>query len=448
MIKFGKGVVKLRVPIFIISLLLLIPAAIGMITTRVNYDILTYLPKDIETMKGQDILVNEFGTGAFSMCVLEDMENKDVVELKAKIEEVDHVKAVVWYDSIADLSLPMEFLPEDLVDKFNSEGTTLMAILFETSMSADETMDAIEEIRSLAEKGCFVSGMSAVVTDIKNLSNRETPVYVLIAVLLSSLVLALTMDSFLAPVFFLLSIGMAILYNLGSNVFLGEISYVTKALSAVLQLGVTMDYSIFLWHSYEENPYGNDAFRVLGTKAEAASFFVDLQSMSEVSYHGNGSYTIGVPQGYSRAFTGLTLSDGPYYYLAWEEKEEGGYSDIYSNNICYKGTGFDFLTADTENAVYGILSTNHNVTGEVFLLRFPKEKMQAYDQRRLPEDMPYNSVVYGGAETVAVFDVNEESSILALAACGEDMLLLARTEGGALYLELYDFEGTLIDCLY
>lgn len=198
-------------------------------------------------------------------------------------------------------------------------------------------------------------------------------------------------------------------------------------------------------HSYEENPYGNDAFRVLGTKAEAASFFVDLQSMSEVSYHGSGSYTIGVPQGYSRAFTGLTLSDGPYYYLAWEEKEEGGYSDIYSNNICYKGTGFDFLTADTENAVYGILSTNHNVTGEVFLLRFPKEKMQAYDQRRLPEDMPYNSVVYGGAETVAVFDVNEESSILALAACGEDMLLLARTEGGALYLELYDFEGTLID---
>ncbi len=253
MIKFGKGVVKLRVPIFIISLLLLIPAAFGMITTRVNYDILTYLPKDIETMIGQDILVNDFGTGAFSMCVIEGMENKDVVDLKAQIEEVDHVKAVVWYDSVADLSLPMEFLPEDLVDKFNSEGTTLMAILFETSMSADETMDAIEEIRGLADKGCFVSGMSAVVTDIKNLSNKETPIYVLIAVLLSSLVLALTMDSFLAPVFFLLSIGMAILYNLGSNIFLGEISYVTKALSAVLQLGVTMDYSIFLWHSYEEN---------------------------------------------------------------------------------------------------------------------------------------------------------------------------------------------------
>ncbi len=252
MIKFGKGVVKARIPIFVISLLLLVPSVLGMANTRVNYDILTYLPKDIETMVGQDILVNEFGTGAFSMCVLEGMESKDVVELKSQIEGVEHVKAVIWYDSIADLSLPMEFLPDDVLDKFNSEGTTLMAILFETSMSADETMDAIDEIRGLADKGCFVSGMSAVVTDIKNLSNKETPIYVLIAVVLSSLVLALTMDSFLAPVFFLLSIGMAILYNLGSNIFLGEISYVTKALSAVLQLGVTMDYSIFLWHSYEE----------------------------------------------------------------------------------------------------------------------------------------------------------------------------------------------------
>ncbi len=251
--KFGKVVVKLRIPIFIISILLLIPSAIGMITTRVNYDILTYLPKDIETMVGQDILVNDFGTGAFSMCVLEGMENKQIVELKAQIEKVEHVKTVIWYDSIADLSFPMEFLPNDVLEKFNSEGSTLMAILFETSMSADETMEAIETIRGIADERCFVSGMSAVVTDIKNLSNKETPVYVLIAVLLSSLVLALTMDSFLAPVFFLLSIGMAILYNLGSNVFLGEISYVTKALSAVLQLGVTMDYSIFLWHSYEEN---------------------------------------------------------------------------------------------------------------------------------------------------------------------------------------------------
>lgn len=265
MVKFGKGVVKARIPIFVISLLLLVPSVLGMANTRVNYDILTYLPEDIETMVGQDILVNEFGTGAFSMCVLEGMERKEVVGLKSQMEGVEHVKAVVWYDSIADLSLPMEFLPENMLDKFNSEGTTLMAILFETSMSADETMDAIDEIRGLAGKGCFVSGMSAVVTDIKNLSNKETPIYVLIAVALSSLVLALTMDSFLAPVFFLISIGMAILYNLGSNIFLGEISYVTKALSAVLQLGVTMDYSIFLWHSYEEyqEKYKDDKKRAM-----------------------------------------------------------------------------------------------------------------------------------------------------------------------------------------
>lgn len=265
MVKFGKGVVKARIPIFVISLLLLVPSVLGMANTRVNYDILTYLPEDIETMVGQDILVNEFGTGAFSMCVLEGMERKEVVGLKSQMEGVEHVKAVVWYDSIADLSLPMEFLPENMLDKFNSEGTTLMAILFETSMSADETMDAIDEIRGLAGKGCFVSGMSAVVTDIKNLSNMETPIYVLIAVALSSLVLALTMDSFLAPVFFLISIGMAILYNLGSNIFLGEISYVTKALSAVLQLGVTMDYSIFLWHSYEEyqEKYKDDKKRAM-----------------------------------------------------------------------------------------------------------------------------------------------------------------------------------------
>lgn len=253
MIKFGKGVVKFRIPVFIISLLLLIPAALGYVNTRVNYDILTYLPKDIETMKGQDILINEFGTGAFSLCIVEGMEEKDVSELHKQIEKVDHVKDVIWYDSLADLSIPMEFLPEDVKDIFNTENSTLMAVLFDTSMSADETMDAIEEIRDIADGQCFVSGMSAVVTDIKNLSNKETPIYVLIAVLLSSLVLALTMDSFLAPVFFLLSIGMAIVYNLGSNIFMGEISYVTKALSAVLQLGVTMDYSIFLWHSYEEN---------------------------------------------------------------------------------------------------------------------------------------------------------------------------------------------------
>ncbi len=253
MIRFGKGVVKLRIPIFIMALLLLIPSVIGYANTRVNYDILSYLPDEIETMKGQDILVDDFGTGAFSLCVVENMEYKDVAALKSKIEAVDHVKTVIWYDSIADLSIPVEFLPEEITEFFNNGTDTLMAIIFDTSMSSDETMDAIEEIRSVAGEQCFISGMSAVVTDIKNLANKETPIYVLIAVLLSSLVLAVTMDSFLAPLFFLLSIGMAIVYNLGTNVFMGEISYVTKALSAVLQLGVTMDYSIFLWHSYEEN---------------------------------------------------------------------------------------------------------------------------------------------------------------------------------------------------
>lgn len=255
MIKFGKGVVKHRVLIFVVSLLLLIPSVFGYVSTRVNYDILSYLPEDLESMKGQDILVNEFGTGAFSLCVLENMEGWDIADLRSKMEEVDHVKSVIWYDSIADLSVPMDLLPNEIYEMFNNEETnsTLMAVLFDTSMSADETMDAIEEIRGITDKQCFLSGMSAVVTDIKNLSNREVPFYVLIAVLLSMLVLSLTMDSAIVPLFFLLSIGMAIIYNLGTNIIQGEISYVTQALAAVLQLGVTMDYSIFLWHSYEEN---------------------------------------------------------------------------------------------------------------------------------------------------------------------------------------------------
>lgn len=255
MINFGKGVVKLRVPIFILSLVLLIPAALGYFKTRVNYDILTYLPKEIDTMKGQDILLEEFGTGAFSMCVVEGMDEQDVKKMSEDMGEVDHVKKVISYDSIADLSIPTEMLPQDLKDVFINEehDAKLMAILFETSMSSDETMDAIEELREVADKQCYISGMSAVVTDTKNLSDAEVPIYVLIAVILAVIVLSLTMDSAIIPVFFLLSIGMAIVYNLGSNVFFGEISYVTQALAAVLQLGVTMDYSIFLWHSYEEN---------------------------------------------------------------------------------------------------------------------------------------------------------------------------------------------------
>ena len=254
MIKFGKAVVKLRIPILILSFLLLIPSAIGYFNTRVNYDILTYLPKDIETMKGQDILLDEFGTGAFSFCVVDGMEPKDISAMREEMAQVDHVKDVIWYDSILDVSIPMEMLPDDLYEFFNNKDadSTLMVVLYDTSMSADETMEAIETIRGLVKNQCFISGMSAVVTDTKNLSAQEVPIYVLIAVILAVVVLSLTMDSAIMPLFFLLSIGMAIVYNLGSNVFKGEISYVTQALAAVLQLGVTMDYSIFLWHSYEE----------------------------------------------------------------------------------------------------------------------------------------------------------------------------------------------------
>ena len=253
MLKFGKGVVKSRFIIFIAAILLLIPSVFGYLHTRVNYDILSYLPEDIETMKGQDILVDEFGTGAFSTFVVDGMSNKDVSTLKAKIEQVDHVKSVLWYDSVADISIPTDMLPEKLQKVFLSDEGTLMFILYDTTMSADETMEAVEQIRAISNEQCFLSGMSAVVTDIRDLSDKEVPIYVVLAVILSLIVLSLTMDSFLIPIFFLLSIGMAIIYNLGTNVFMGEISYVTKALSAVLQLGVTMDYSIFLLNSYEEN---------------------------------------------------------------------------------------------------------------------------------------------------------------------------------------------------
>lgn len=252
MVKLGRKIVKCRIPIFIIGLLLLIPAAIGYINTRVNYDILYYLPDDIETMQGQDILVDEFGTGAYSMFICEGMEYKDVAALKEKIEGVDHVEKVLWYDSIADLSVPVEMLPDRIKNAFNSEDSTMMFIIFDTTTSADETMDAIQDIRQIAGRQCFVSGMSAIVTDTKLLAEKEVVIYVIIAVALALLVLMLTMDSFLIPILFLASIGMAILYNLGSNVIQGEISYVTKALCAVLQLGVTLDYSIFLWHSYQE----------------------------------------------------------------------------------------------------------------------------------------------------------------------------------------------------
>lgn len=254
MTKFGKWVVRHRIAILIISVLLLVPAAFGYFSTRVNYDILSYLPKDINTMAGQDILLEDFGKGGFSMVMIDGMSDKEAAATKKKIEAVENVDSVVWYDSLADITLPKEVLPDKLYDFFNSDNgnSTLMAVFFSDTTSGDGTLQAIEDIRAISEKQCFVSGMSAVVEDIKNLSGKESVMYVIIAVILVSVILAVTMDSFLIPIFFMLSIGMAIVYNLGTNFVKGEISFITQALAAVLQLGVTMDYSIFLYHSYKE----------------------------------------------------------------------------------------------------------------------------------------------------------------------------------------------------
>ncbi|MBP3719009.1 MAG: MMPL family transporter [Eubacterium sp.] len=248
--KLGKHVVNMRIPILILALVLLIPSAIGYLKTRTNYDILTYLPKDIETMKGQNILAEDFGTGAFSMVVVEGLPDKDIVDLAEKIEDVDHVERVLSYPSATDGTVPIELLPEDLRSTIQQGDAQLMMVFYDTTLSADETLNAVEDIRAIAGKSVFVGGMSAVVIDTKNLSDKEVPIYVAIAVVLCLVVLQLSMDSFLIPILFLISIGCAVMYNMGSNVFKGEISYVTKALAAVLQLAVTMDYSIFLWHSY------------------------------------------------------------------------------------------------------------------------------------------------------------------------------------------------------
>lgn len=250
--KFGRGVVKLRVPILIVSILLLIPSIFGFVSTRINYDILSYLPSDIETMKGQDIMLDEFGKGGFSLVMLDGMDDKDVEKVKEKIEKVDHVCDVLWYDTLADVSLPKEVLPDDIYDFFNTDNSTMMAVFFDEATSADGSLEAVKEIRSIAGEQCFVSGMSSVVEDIKDLTMQEAPMYVVIAVILTSIILALTMDSFLIPLFFMLSVGMAIIYNMGTNFIQGEISFITEALAAVLQLAVTIDYSIFLWHSYKE----------------------------------------------------------------------------------------------------------------------------------------------------------------------------------------------------
>lgn len=250
--RFSKAVVKHRILILVIAVLLMIPSALGMAATRVNYDMLDYLPGDMDTVKGQEELLKDFGKGAFSLIILEDMPDRDAADLAERLETVDHVETVLWYSSLTDVSVPKELLPDKIYEEFNTDHSTMMAVFFDSATSADITMDAIREIRSIAGKQCFVSGMSALVTDLKDLCEEEEPIYVGLAVLFATLAMLLFLDGWLVPSVFLLSIGMMILLNLGSNYFLGEISYITKALSAVLQLAVTMDYSIFLWHSYNE----------------------------------------------------------------------------------------------------------------------------------------------------------------------------------------------------
>lgn len=249
---FSKAVVKYRIPILIIALLLMIPSVLGLIGTRINYDMLDYLPDDMDTVIGQNELLEDFGKGAFSLLIVEDMPDRDVAALCDKIKEVDHVETVIWYSTLADISVPKELLPDKIYDEFNTDHSTMMAVFFDSATSADVTMDAIREIRSIAGRQCFVSGMSALVTDLKDLCEKEEPIYVGIAVLLATVAMLVFLDGWLVPFVFLASIGMMILLNLGTNYFFGEISYITKALSAVLQLAVTMDYSIFLWHSYNE----------------------------------------------------------------------------------------------------------------------------------------------------------------------------------------------------
>ena len=252
-IRFGKCVAKHKIFIIVLAVLLLIPAAIGYVSTRINYDVLSYLPKSLETVNGQDVMVDEFGMGAFSMVIVEGMENKDVAELETKLEQVEHVEKVIWYDDMADISLPVEMIPSKLRDNLFSGDATMMIALFDDTTSADSTMEAVTEMREITGNQAFISGMSGVVTDIKNLALAEMPIYIAVAAILSLLVLLLTMDSLVTPLIFLTGIGTAIIYNLGSNIIFGEISYITQALTAILQLGVTMDYSIFLLESYKAN---------------------------------------------------------------------------------------------------------------------------------------------------------------------------------------------------
>ena len=273
--RFSKNVVKYRIPILVLTAFLMIPSIIGMVSTRVNYDMLTYLPDDMETVVGQEALLEDFHKGAFTFLILEDMPAKDAASMKKKVEAIDHVDTVLWYDSLADISVPMEFLPDSVSSQFNTDHSTMMAIFFDTGTSDDQTMDAVKEIRKVCGEQCFVSGMTALVVDLKELCEKEEPVYVGLAVLLSCIAMLLLLDSWLIPFLFLASVGAMILLNLGTNIFFGEISYITKALSAVLQLAVTMDYSIFLWHSYNEQLVQHDQ----KTDAMAAAIHKTLSSV-------------------------------------------------------------------------------------------------------------------------------------------------------------------------
>lgn len=265
MVKFGKFITKHKLIILLLGVLLIIPSMIGMIKTRINYDVLSYLPDSLETVSGQNVMVDEFGMGAFSMVVVENMENKDVVALKEKLEKVEHVEKIIWYDSVADIALPTDMLPNELKEALFNGNATMMIALFDNTTSSDDTMQAVTEMRKEVKDQAFISGMSGIVTDIKNLVQAELPIYIVIAAVLALLVLLLTMESIVTPVLFLICIGLAILYNMGTNIFLGEISYITQALTAVLQLGVTMDYSIFLLESYQANKerFDNDKERAM-----------------------------------------------------------------------------------------------------------------------------------------------------------------------------------------
>ena len=250
--KFGKAVVKLRHAILVIALILIIPSAIGMAKTHVNYDMLSYLPSDMESVKGQDLLMDEFHKGGFSILVLENMKTDDVTKLKKDIEKVDHVESIVNLQDVVNPSIPISMYPKVVQDNINNKNATMLVTFYDTGISDEHTLNAVDQIRKMSNKDTYVAGMTSMVLDLKNIAETEEIKYVAVAVALSLLVMMLLLDSYVAPFLFLLSIGLAILYNMGSNIMFGEISYITKAIAAVLQLGVTMDYSIFLWHSYME----------------------------------------------------------------------------------------------------------------------------------------------------------------------------------------------------